>query len=115
VVSDDVNLPLGRIRIRAKGSDGGQKGLASIIDEVGSDDFARLRLGIGPPPEDGDLAEFVLDRFEGDEREAANRMIDEAVSCVREWATAGLESAMRRFNRRTSLPEGGKEERARES
>lgn len=114
VVSDDVNLPLGRIRIRAKGSDGGQKGLASIIGEVGTDDFARLRLGIGPAPEGMDLADFVLGRFGDDETETADRMIVEAVSCVHEWATAGLESAMRRFNRKTPLPEGGNGEEARE-
>ncbi|MFH1277352.1 MAG: aminoacyl-tRNA hydrolase [Candidatus Eisenbacteria bacterium] len=115
VVSDDVNLPLGRIRIRAKGSDGGQKGLASVIGEVGTEDFARIRLGVGPAPAGtADLADFVLRRFAADETPAVERMIDEAVSCVRMWAAVGVEGAMGRCNRKTSLDEGGNGEKARE-
>lgn len=115
VVSDDVNLPLGRIRIRRGGSDGGQKGLASVIAEIGTGEFARLRLGVGPIPEGtADLADFVLDRFAANETEGADRMIEEAVSCVRLWAAAGVEGAMGRYNRKSSLDEGGNGEKARE-
>lgn len=107
VVSDDVNLPIGRIRMRARGGDGGQKGLASIIDELGRDDFPRLRLGIGPRPEGRDLSDFVLDPFGADEEPVVDGMMNEAARAVREWVRSGILRAMERYNRGTS-PDGEK-------
>jgi PTH1 family peptidyl-tRNA hydrolase len=106
VVSDDASLPLGRIRIRAEGGAGGQKGLESIIDRIGTDAFPRLRLGIGSPEEDEDLADYVLRPFEEEERAEVEQMTRRAVSCVREWAKEGIGRAMERYNRKES-PEGG--------
>ncbi len=99
VVSDDVNLPLGRIRLRARGGDGGQKGLRSIIESLGSEDFERLRLGIGTPVHTDSLADFVLAPFCEDERSAVEEMIAQAVDSVRLRLSDGVERAMERFNR----------------
>jgi PTH1 family peptidyl-tRNA hydrolase len=100
VLVDDVAVPLGRFRLRAKGSAGGHNGLRSIEGALMSPEYARLRLGVGPRP-DGwdDLADFVLDAFEPEEREtfqAALAPMAEAVNC---WLVEGIEPAMNRFNR----------------
>jgi PTH1 family peptidyl-tRNA hydrolase len=112
LVSDDANLPIGRIRVRPGGSDGGQKGLASVIEAIGTDRIARLRLGIGAPSEGEDLADFVLRPFEEEEEARVRAMIDTAVLCVRTWVTEGVERAMERFNRRESVPRGAEESEA---
>ncbi|MFH1681709.1 MAG: aminoacyl-tRNA hydrolase, partial [Candidatus Eisenbacteria bacterium] len=114
VVSDDANLPLGRLRVRPGGSDGGQKGLASIIREIGSEEFSRLRLGIGLPPEGTELADFVLEPFLGEEERVVGAMIESAVLCVRTWVTGGSAQAMERFNRRNPLLEGEAKEQGAE-
>ena len=98
VVSDDFSLPLGRIRIRLRGSSGGQKGLESILDRLGTQEVPRLRLGIGPRPGWIDAADFVLERFLPEEREAASGMIVEACEAVRTACEQGLEAAMNVFN-----------------
>jgi PTH1 family peptidyl-tRNA hydrolase len=103
VVADDANLPLGTLRVRKRGSDGGQKGLASIIRETGTEEFPRLRLGIGTPKDDRDLADFVLDPFDGEEIPVVGALIESALLCVRTWITGGVERAMERHNRRGSL------------
>ncbi len=82
VVLDDVNLSLGKIRLRLKGSDGGHKGLASLIDELGSQEFPRLRLGIGPAPEGAELRGFVLGEFEEGEVAVVEKMISEAIRAI---------------------------------
>ncbi len=99
VVADDFNLPLGRLRLRQGGSDGGHKGLASIIYHLGSDDFPRLRLGIGPVPDEMPAEDFVLERFTGDERAAADEMIIRAAQAVMTWINKGFEEAAAQFNR----------------
>lgn len=98
VVCDDVNLPLGKIRIREKGTDGGHKGLRSIIYQLNSIDFARLRMGIGDTPEKVDLEEFVLRNFEEEQEEKANEMVEKAVFAVENILTRGIEDSMSRFN-----------------
>ena len=99
VVSDEVSLPVGRLRIRQKGSAGGHNGLKSIIDQLGSDQFPRIRLGVGAPPlPDYDMADWVLSVFRdqdaADIADAAKRAA-EAVEC---YITEGPERAMNRFN-----------------
>lgn len=96
VICDDLTLPLGKLRLRGSGSDGGQKGLRDIIAAVGSDAFARLRIGIG---ERGpmDAADFVLSRFRH-ERPIVDDALILAVQAVAVWTTQGLAAAMNRFN-----------------
>lgn len=98
VVSDDFSLPLGRVRLRMRGSSGGQKGLASILESLGSQEVPRLRLGIGPVPARVDPADFVLGRFAPSEREAAESMAGRAAEAIRAACLEGLEAAMNRYN-----------------
>jgi len=98
VICDDVNLPLGKLRIREKGSDGGHKGLRSIIYQLNSVDFPRLRLGIGPPPEDMELEDFVLENFKKEEGKSVEEMVQISVLAVESAITVGLEESMKRFN-----------------
>ena len=102
VVHDDLDLPLGRLRLRPGDGSGGHNGLRSIIEQIGTGAFPRLRLGIGRPPSGVDPVDFVLGRFMPDERqvvdEAIARAVDAAVTVVHE----GLEAAMNRFIRRTT-------------
>ncbi|MCS6886099.1 MAG: aminoacyl-tRNA hydrolase [Acidobacteriota bacterium] len=92
VISDDVALPLGRIRIRAKGSAGGHNGLKSIISFTGQE-FARLRLGIKPEFDVVDLAEFVLENFTVTEQPLVDRMLERATEVVQTWLSCGIEKA----------------------
>ena len=101
VVSDDVALPVGRLRIRPSGSSGGQKGLQSIIDCLGGDDFPRLRMGIaGPHFRPGeDLADYVLERFSKAERGPLSSAVDVACEAIETFVAEGIDAAMNRFNR----------------
>ena len=101
VVSDDVALPVGRLRIRPSGSSGGQKGLQSVIDCLGADDFPRLRLGIaGPHFRPGeDLADYVLERFSKAERNVLAQAVDTACEAIETFVRDGIDAAMNRFNR----------------
>ena len=99
-VCDDTALPLGRLRLRRKGSDGGHNGLASIIDALGTSEFPRLRLGVGPVPESTDQADFVLAAFGADEVDTARSMVARAADCVECWVREGVDAAMTRFNTR---------------
>ncbi len=98
IVLDDVNLPLGKIRIRGRGSSGGHKGLASIIEHVGTQDIARLRLGVGAEVGKDDMVDFVLSKFSKSERALLESMITLSVEAVRTFISEGLEVAMNRFN-----------------
>jgi PTH1 family peptidyl-tRNA hydrolase len=98
VVVDDFNLPLGRIRIRQGGSDGGHKGLASMIEVLQTEDFPRLRLGIGPVTDNIDAVDFVLSRFEKEETKSAEKMIDIAAEAALFAVNHRLEEAMSRYN-----------------
>lgn len=99
VICDDMNLPLGRIRWRAGGSAGGQKGLADIIQRLGTDLIPRLRLGVGRPPGQMDAADFVLSRFRTEERNESELMTIKAADSIETWIADGVASAMNRFNR----------------
>jgi len=98
IICDDVNLPLGKIRIREKGTDGGHKGLKSITYNLGSILFARLRMGIGEAPAGMDLEEFVLKGFDEEEKETVERMIEKACTAVENTLIWGTEDSMSRFN-----------------
>ena len=98
VVCDDLALPLGRLRLRKKGSDGGHNGLRSINDLLGTPRFPRLRLGVGPPPEETDHSDFVLTGFGPRDRIVAERMAARAADCVDHYLEAGIDAAMSRFN-----------------
>jgi PTH1 family peptidyl-tRNA hydrolase len=100
VVFDDFSLPLGNIRIRERGGDGGHNGLASIIYQLDSEEFPRLRVGVGPLPEETDPAEFVLSCFPAEERRAVDRMKKRAGEALLKIATEGIESAMNAYNRK---------------
>jgi PTH1 family peptidyl-tRNA hydrolase len=95
VVADDVDLPLGRIRLRREGSAGGHNGLRSIIATFGSDEFNRLRIGVG---RSGDTSGHVLATFMPDERELADEMIATAADAVERWLRDGIDAAMNAFN-----------------
>ncbi|UCE68083.1 MAG: aminoacyl-tRNA hydrolase [Candidatus Zixiibacteriota bacterium] len=98
VVADDFNLPLGRIRLRQSGSDGGHNGLASVIYHLGTEEFPRIRLGIGPVPEGIVADDFVLEYFEGSEIEIAEAMLKRAVQAVKSWLLEGYEKAAAIYN-----------------
>jgi PTH1 family peptidyl-tRNA hydrolase len=97
VVCDDLTLPLGKLRLRRGGSDGGQKGLRDISAQLGTQDFARLRVGIGEPGPI-DAADFVLTRFRPAERTIVEDALIAATQAVAVWVTQGIEAAMNRFN-----------------
>jgi PTH1 family peptidyl-tRNA hydrolase len=99
VVADDVNLPLGRLRARASGSEGGHNGLRSIAESFGTIDYARLRIGVGRGDVRRDLADHVLARFEPDERAGIEDAIARAADAVEVWISDGLARVMNTFNR----------------
>jgi peptidyl-tRNA hydrolase, PTH1 family len=97
VICDDLDLPLGRIRLRPGGSSAGHKGMTSIIDWLGTDEFPRIRLGIGRPVHN-DTVDFVLGNFNGDDAITIDRTLDRAVAAVVVFLTDGIEAAMNQFN-----------------
>jgi PTH1 family peptidyl-tRNA hydrolase len=99
VISDDLNLPLGKLRMRAKGSFGGQKGLADIIRHLGTDAFARLRVGIDRPPEGFDAADYVLSRFRSEEIPIIEDAVARAADAAADWVTRGVEYCMNEYNK----------------
>jgi PTH1 family peptidyl-tRNA hydrolase len=108
VVCDDLDLPLGRVRFRASGGDGGHKGLRSLIEELGTREFPRLRLGIGRPEdaEIADVVDHVLDPFRSEERETVETMVARGAEGVRMFVQEGLTAAANRFNRTSLDPPG---------
>jgi PTH1 family peptidyl-tRNA hydrolase len=98
VVCDDLNLSLGQLRFRARGSAGGQKGLADVIQKLGSEQFSRLRLGIGTPPAAWDVADFVLSRFSNQERDEIDVAVQIAVKGIEDWVTHDIQHCMNQYN-----------------
>jgi peptidyl-tRNA hydrolase, PTH1 family len=105
VMSDEVALPWGMLRIRERGSAGGHNGLKSVIGSVGTDEFIRVRLGVGPEKVWGDLADYVLCPMGRAEREIAIQLVDDASKAVETILKDGVGSAMSQFNRRVSPEE----------
>ncbi len=99
VVTDDVYLPVGRLRIRRSGGDGGHNGMASVIEFLGTGSFARLRVGVGSPPDHGELATYVLRPFPPDEVPVIEEGIAGACEALDTYIAEGIEAAMNKFNR----------------
>jgi len=99
IVTDDVYLPLGVLRIRAGGGTGGHQGLESIRETIGSVEFPRLRIGVGPAPASADLPEYVLAPFTEEERARLPEVLEGAASAAFDAAVSGLSHAMNRWNR----------------
>lgn len=115
VIADDLDLPLGRLRLRGGGSHGGHNGLRSIIEALGRDDLPRLRVGIGRPPSGVDPAEFVLTPFREDEDATMQVALDRTADAVETLLREGLQVAMNRFNTRGPVNEGAEKDARRVS
>ena len=98
LVCDDFHLPLGKMRLRARGTDGGQKGLADTIRQLGSNEIARLRFGIGPVPDHWDPADFVLGKFGKAEQELYDIEVVRSAEAVETWVGNGITQAMNQYN-----------------
>ena len=98
ILSDDLDIPFGTIRIRASGGPGGQRGLSSILEKLGTKEIPRLRLGIGRPPGRMDPSDYVLQSFSRDELASLSEILDQAAEAVLAFVTHGLNRAMNEFN-----------------
>lgn len=98
IAHDDLDIPFGTIRMRPGGGPGGQKGVASTIERLGTKDFARLRLGIGRPPGRMDPSAYVLQDFSRDEMKILSELLDRAADATLEFVLNGLDKAMNKFN-----------------
>ncbi|MHC1784160.1 MAG: aminoacyl-tRNA hydrolase [Anaerolineaceae bacterium] len=98
VIHDDLDLPFGTIRMRPTGGSGGQKGLVSIINRLGSEDFPRLRIGIGRPGGQISASDYVLQNFSNTERKELEGILDTCLGAVKLFITSGMESAMNKYN-----------------
>lgn len=98
IVHDDLDLELGRIQLKRGGGTAGHRGLASIVEQLGSPDFPRLRIGVGRPAEKSAAVDFVLEEFTPSERDVVDPAIERAQDGALAWVTAGLDAAMARFN-----------------
>ncbi len=99
LVCDDLSLPTGKLRMRKSGSSGGQKGLKDTIDQLGSQDFPRLRIGIGEAPGNWETADYVLGKFSKSERTTMDLAIIRSADAILCWLNEGIDSAMNNFNR----------------
>ena len=99
VVTDDISLPLGRLRLRAEGSAGGHNGLKSLIAHLHGQSFPRLRFGVGAPRDPSVQIDFVLGRFGRSEQAEVDEGIDRALAALELWLTDGIQPAMNQFNR----------------
>jgi PTH1 family peptidyl-tRNA hydrolase len=98
VVHDDLDLPFGTLRLRPRGGAGGQRGMGSIMAKLDTQDFARLRVGIGRPPGRMDPRDYVLHDFDAEEEAILPEVLDHAVDAIRRFVAAGIEQAMNDFN-----------------
>jgi PTH1 family peptidyl-tRNA hydrolase len=98
VICDDINLEVARLRFRPSGSAGGQNGLKNIIQQLGCQDFGRLRVGVGKTPPNWNASDFVLGKFGADERSEMDLGISRAANAVEAWIEHGIEAAMNQFN-----------------
>jgi PTH1 family peptidyl-tRNA hydrolase len=99
VVHDDLDLPLGSVRVKIGGGHGGHNGLRSIIEHIGTPDFVRVRVGVGRPAPRFDAADYVLSPFSAEERTAATEAVEKAAEAVKAVVLEGPAKAMNRFNK----------------
>jgi PTH1 family peptidyl-tRNA hydrolase len=104
VVSDDTNLPLGRLRARRSGSEGGHNGLRSVAEHLGTTEYQRFRIGVGRGDVRRDLADHVLSRFDPDEQAAVDAVVSRAADAVETWVAEGLDRMMSLFNAPETSP-----------
>jgi PTH1 family peptidyl-tRNA hydrolase len=104
VIYDDLDLPVGTVRLRPHGSHGGHNGMRSIIEALGNNDFPRMRIGIGRPPDGVDPADYVLERPSPAERTLLDEAIRRAADGVTLWMAEGIDAAMRHCNPKQSTP-----------
>jgi len=104
VVYDELDLPFGQLRLRAKGSDGGHNGVDSIIRQLGTQQFSRLRIGISRP-QSGSTVPYVLSSFTPTERQQLPMILDQASQTIVDWITLGIDAAMNLHNRRADGPD----------
>lgn len=109
VISDDFHLPVGTIRVRRQGSSGGHHGLESVIEQLGTSQFNRLRIGIGEP-EEAEVTEFVLGNFYREESALVEESIGNAALAVKEIVERGINEAMNRFNKKVAQSNTGMDE-----
>jgi peptidyl-tRNA hydrolase, PTH1 family len=98
VVADDVNLPLGKLRIRPKGGPGGHNGLKSVMEHLGSEDYVRMRVGVGEQEEGMDLKDHVLGRMDAGERRVLAEAVSRAADALEHLLAQGVDSAMNEYN-----------------
>lgn len=98
VVYDDVDLPVARLRVRRGGGAGGHRGVQSVIDEMQSSEFARVRIGVGRPPRGVETADYVLEPFGAEEHGQIEETVARAVEAIKAVVTGGIEQAMQTFN-----------------
>lgn len=98
VLTDDIHLPLGKLRLRPGGSHGGHNGLKSIIERIGANEFPRMRMGVGDEKAGETLVDHVLSRFRPEEKKAVSEMLDRAAAAALCWLDDGIALAMNRFN-----------------
>ncbi len=110
IVMDDMALPLGRIRVRARGSAGGHNGLADIIQAMGTDQVPRLRIGIGRGENVPDAKDYVLSEFQDHEKPAVTEVVRRAADAVEDWVTRGITYVMDHYNTTLRDSEGGEAE-----
>ena len=109
MISDDVSLDMGQIRMRKRGSDGGHNVLKNIIMHLGHDEFIRVRMGVGEKPPQMDLADYVLGHFSAQEREVMNESARTAVLAIETMMVEGPDAAMNKYNVRKRPPKKEKE------
>jgi PTH1 family peptidyl-tRNA hydrolase len=112
VIVDEAQLPLGRLRTRPQGSAGGHNGLKSLVEQLGTTEFARLRIGVGRGDGRRDLADHVLDTFDADERAEVSEIVGRAADAVEVFVNEGIDPMMNRFNRKEDKGSEGEKEAA---
>ncbi len=100
VIHDDLDLPFGRLRFKQRGGDGGHQGVRSMIDRMGGNNFLRLKIGIGRPPQGMDPADYVLETFDRDEQSQLGQILSQAAEAVKVMLLEGLEKAMNQFQKK---------------
>jgi peptidyl-tRNA hydrolase, PTH1 family len=103
VVHDDLDLPFGRLHFKRRGGDGGHQGIRSIIERMGGNNFLRLKVGIGRPPQGMDSADYVLDVFDKIEQSLLDQTLSHAAESLKVMLLEGLEKAMNQFQKKSSL------------